>query len=416
MINALAVLVVTAAGFAYVNERIIRLPLTIGVAAIALACSIVLIACESLQITSLQDPISRWLSSLDFSRLLLDGMLSFLLFAGALQIDGRKLQQYAWQVGFLAVISTALSAAFIGCATYWILRETGVHLPFTYCLVFGSVVAPTDAVAVLGTLRRARVPSAVETAIAGESLFNDGVGIVLFAIFAQFATANEMPSLASIGTHFLREACGGLLLGAGLGGALFVLMRGIDHYQVEVLLTVAAVIGGYAVAEDIGVSGPLAMVVAGMLVGNIAREHAMSKTTKANIDTFWELIDGALNAVLFTLIGLEAIAMHAVLRAWISIPATILAVLAARVLTVGLPVALMNRTFQLPAKTAPLLVWAGLRGGISVALALSLPAGPEREIVLLLTYGNVIFSTFAQGLSVEWFAKMTYKHVDEQML
>jgi len=414
MINALAVLVVTTAGFAYVNERIIRLPLTIGVAAIALACSAVLIACESLQVTSLRDPISRWLSSLDFSRLLLDGMLSFLLFAGALQIDGRKLKQYAWQVGFLAVISTALSAAFIGCATYWILRETGVHLPFTYCLVFGSVVAPTDAVSVLGTLRRARVPSVVETVIAGESLFNDGVGIVLFAIFAQLATANEMPSLASMGTHFLREACGGLLLGATLGGALFVLMRSIDNYQVEVLLTVAAVIGGYAVAENIRVSGPLAMVVAGMLVGNIAREHAMSQTTQANVDTFWELIDGALNAVLFTLIGLEAIAMHAVLRAWISIPAAILAVLAARVLTVGLPVAFLSHTFQLPAKTAPLLVWAGLRGGISVALALSLPAGPEREIILLLTYGNVIFSTFAQGLSVEWFAQKTYEHAHEQ--
>ncbi|WP_086386282.1 cation:proton antiporter [Caballeronia sordidicola] len=412
MIDALAILVVAAAMFAYINERLVRLPMTIGVAAIALTFSLICISLESLDIVSFRAPITRWISSLDFSRLLLNGMLSFLLFAGALQVDGGKLKQYGWQVGFLAIVSTATSAVLIGVATYLTLNAVHLNLPFTYCLVFGSVVAPTDAVSVLGTLRRATVPSNVETAIAGESLFNDGVGIVLFAIFAQLAVSDKVPSITSVAGQFCHEAIGGIFLGGLIGMLILILLRGIDHYQVEVLLTVAAVIGGYAVAEYLGVSGPLAMVVAGALVGNIGREHAMSHVTRANLDTFWELIDGTLNAVLFTLIGLEAVAMRADLRAWMVMPATIAIVLSARVLTVGLPVALMSQVFKLPARTAPLMVWAGLRGGISVALALSLPAGRERDLILLLTYGNVIFSTFAQGLSIEWFARRTYAQAE----
>ncbi|GAI23807.1 unnamed protein product, partial [marine sediment metagenome] len=199
--------------------------------------------------------------------------------------------------------------------------------------------------------------------------------------------------------------------GGAVGGATFLLMRRIDRYQVEVLLTLAAVVGGYAVAANIGVSGPLAMVVVGVLLGNEGREQAMSATTRDNIDTFWELIDVALNAILFTLIGLEAVSVHAETRAWIAIPATVLIVLAARILTVGAPVALVSAAFRLPAKTAPLLVWAGLRGGISIALALSLPSGHARDIVLMLTYGNVIFSTFSQGLTIGWLAKRTQKHL-----
>ncbi|QOT80329.1 cation:proton antiporter [Cupriavidus basilensis] len=411
MINAIALLVVAAAGFAYLNERITRLPMTIGVAAIALACSLAFMVCDGLQLANLRDPVSRWLSALDFSQLLLQGMLSFLLFAGAFHVDGRRLRQYAWQIGFLAVVATAASAFLIGVATHWVLRAASVSLPLSYCLVFGALIAPTDAVAVLGALRRAKVPGNVETAIAGESLFNDGVGIVLFTIFAQLATSPGMPSTWSVVADFSRQAFGGLLLGGAVGGATFLLMRRIDRYQVEVLLTLAAVVGGYAVAANIGVSGPLAMVVAGVLLGNEGREQAMSATTRDNIDTFWELIDVALNAILFTLIGLEAVSVHAETRAWIAIPATVLIVLVARILTVGAPVALVSAAFRLPAKTAPLLVWAGLRGGISIALALSLPSGHARDIVLMLTYGNVIFSTFSQGLTIGWLAKRTQKHL-----
>lgn len=397
---AVVCLVVTAL-LAYLNARFLQLPTTIGVMAIALLLSLALIGLDRLGFGQLKQYETAFLHTIDFSDLLMQGMLSLLLFAGALQVDLGQLKDYRWQVGLLAVLGTLASALVIGIGLWWLLPLFGLSMSLAYCLVFGALISPTDPVAVLGVLKSAKVSSETSVVVAGESLFNDGVGVVLFALFVGIAVQASEPTAGESVKLLLHEAGGGLVLGGVLGWILFMLLKSIDNYSVEVLLTLAAVLGGYQLANQLHVSGPLAMVVAGLITGNHGRAEAMSDTTRHHVDLFWELLDEILNAVLFVLLGLEIVMVPMSRSVLLMSVAVIALTLGARWLTVGLPVAGWHKWFRLPRRAWRILTWGGLRGGISVALALSLPAGPSRDLILALTYASVVFSILVQGLSMQ---------------
>ncbi len=308
MLDIAAICLVVTALLAYLNHRFIGLPTTIGVMVAALGLSLLLVLLDALGLVGeLRAYEESFLRSIDFSNVLMQGMLSLLLFAGAMHVDISELRAYRWQIGTLAVVGTVLSTAVVGLAMWWLLPLLGLPMPLTYCLLFGALISPTDPIAVMGILKSVGAPKNLELVIAGESLFNDGVGVVVFALLLGMLTSGEVPSFGHGAELLLHEAGGGLLFGLVLGYVTFRLLRSIDHYQVEVLLTLAAVMGGYALASRLHVSGPLAMVVAGLMIGNHGRALAMSDTTRRHLDLFWELLDEILNAVLFVLIGMEVI-------------------------------------------------------------------------------------------------------------
>ncbi|WP_064735885.1 cation:proton antiporter [Azohydromonas australica] len=401
MLDIAAICLVVTALLAYLNQRFVGLPTTIGVMAAALLLSVALIGVDLLGwLPGLRDFEASLMASIDFSDVLLQGMLSLLLFAGALHIDLSELRRYRWQIAALAVGGTLLSTLVVGVALWAVLPLAGWQLPLLSCLLFGALISPTDPIAVLGILKSAGAPRDVELVIAGESLFNDGVGVVIFALLLGIAASGTVPTAGEVGLLLLHEAGGGLALGLALGWATFVLLRSIDHYQVEVLLTLAMVAGGSSLAAHLHVSAPLAMVAAGLVVGNHGRALGMSDKTRHHVDLFWELIDEILNAVLFVLIGMEVILISFGPGSWGAVAVAIAVTLLARSLTVGLPVALAPRWFKLPGGSPWVLTWGGLRGGISVALALSVPESGGRELLVPLTYAVVVFSVLVQGLSI----------------
>jgi len=401
MLDIAAVCLVITALLAYLNHRFIGIPTTIGVMAAALALSLLLIGLDAAGLAhGLRQYEESLLRSIDFSSVLMQGMLSLLLFAGALHVDLSELRAYRWPVGALAVLATLLSTVVVGLGMWFVLPLVGLPLPLIHCLLFGALISPTDPIAVMGILKSAGAPKELELVIAGESLFNDGVGVVIFSLLLGMLASGAAPTAGQGLQLLLREAGGGLLFGAVLGYVTYRLLKSVDNYQVEVLLTLAAVSGGYALANKLHVSGPLAMVVAGLIIGNQGRALAMSDTTRRYVDMFWELLDEILNAVLFVLIGMEVLLVSFSFNEFLAAAVAVVVTLIARALTVGLPVAALPRAFNLPRGSWKVLTWGGLRGGISVALALSLPAGPQRETIVALTYGVVVFSILAQGLSI----------------
>ena len=396
---AIACLVMTAL-LAYVNHRFVGLPTTIGVMGIALLLSFTLVGLDKLGIHTLRDYEVSLLSSIDFSDVLMQGMLSILLFAGALHVDLNDLMQFRWPISLLAVCGTLISTLIIGLAAWLILPAVGMGLPLSYCLLFGALISPTDPIAVMGIVRAAGAPKNLLIVIAGESLFNDGIGVVLFSLFLTTAVGGRPPDFSDGVMLLLREAGGGILFGLILGYVAYRLLKSIDSYQVEILITLAAVLGGYSLASHLHVSGPLAMVVAGLFIGNHGRTLAMSATTREHLDMFWELLDEILNAVLFMLLGLEVILVAFSSQVLLAMMAAIVTVLGARLFSVGAPVMLLRRSFGLPPGSWQVLTWGGLRGGISVALALSMPPGEPKEAILALTYAVVVFSILCQGLTI----------------
>ena len=401
MLEVAATCLVLTALLAYLNHRFIGLPITIGVMMAALLLSLALLGLDAFGIDfGLREYEESLLRSIDFSVVLMQGMLSLLLFAGALHVDLSELRAYRWQIGGLAILGTLLSTLAVGFGVWLALPWVGVQLPLIYCLLFGALISPTDPIAVLGILKTAGAPKNLELVITGESLFNDGVGVVIFSLLLGVLVTGDTPTVEGGLLLLLQEAGGGIVFGLVLGYATFLLIKSVDNYQVEVLLTLAAVTGGYALATRLHISGPLAMVVTGLIIGNGGRALAMSDTTRRYVDLFWELIDEILNAVLFVLIGMEVLLVTLSLSTLTAAAVAMIITLAARAVTVGAPVAVLTGAFKLPKGSGWVLTWGGLRGGISVALALSLPAGPERDTVVALTYCIVVFSILGQGLTI----------------
>jgi CPA1 family monovalent cation:H+ antiporter len=400
VLDIVAILVVLTAAFSYVNFRFLKFPMTIGVMTIALALSLVVIVLDKLGFGLPRGREHALMTSIDFTDVLMQGMLSFLLFAGALHVDLSRLRQKGWQIAVLAVLGTALSTLLIGYGSWYLLGALGIGISLVHCLLFGALISPTDPIAVLGVLKSAKVLPNVEATIAGESLVNDGIGVVLFTLLLGMLESGVVPSAATALEVFAREALGGAAFGIALGYCVCRVLRTIDNPQVEVLITLATVLGGYALAYDLHVSGPLAMVASGLLIGSEGRSWAMSEQTRLHLDIFWQLLDELLNGVLFLLIGLEFALIAFPAGSILAVPLVIVLAVLARYLVVGLPATAWRRWFRLPSGSGLLLTWGGVRGGISVALALSLPPGEERDIVLMLTYAVVVFSILAQGLTV----------------
>lgn len=389
----------------YVNHRFIGLPTTIGVMVISMVVSIAAIFLGFLGFDDLIDYEVSLLDQLDFTEVLLDGMLSMLLFAGALHVNVSDLRRYKLPIGILACVGTLLSTVIIAGALYLVLPLFGFDLAFIWCLLFGALISPTDPIAVMGILQSAGAPKSIETVIAGESLFNDGIGVVIFVLLLGVLSSGDIPTTYYVAHTLAVEAGGGIVFGLVLGGILYYLLKSIDSYQEEVLLTLAGVIGGYALASHWHLSGPLAMVMMGLMVGNHGRSMAMSDKTRHYVDLFWELIDEILNAILFVLIGLEVVMIAFSSNLFIAGGLTILIALLARLIVVGIITTTFNKQLELPSGAWKVLTWGGLRGGISVALVLQLPDGNERDILLALTYAVVVFSILIQGLSIGKVAK-----------
>jgi len=401
--NALSLLLVLAAAFAYLNHRFLKMPPAIGLMALGLGVSLALVGLARLGVAPVLD-LARLVGKIDFSALVMQVMLGFLLFAGSIHVDTRRLGRLRWSVGTLALIATPLSVVLVGGAMYWLLPVLGLPTPLTYCLLFGALISPTDPVAVLSILTKANIDKDLEIKIVGESLFNDGVGVVLFVVLLEVTQLGpqDLTFGHALGV-FAQEAMGGVALGAALGLGAAWLLRSVNNYQVEVLLTLALVAGGTALAQRLHTSGPLALVVAGLLVGHFSRHGAMlSDESQDYVDKFWELLDEILNALLFVLVGLEALVLPITGRMVGAGVAAIGVVLLARLLSVWLPLVLLRGSglFTPSQHSVAVLTWGGLRGGLSVALALSLPAAAPRELLVGITYVIVVFSIIGQGLTI----------------
>lgn len=397
----LAILITLTALFAFINQRYIGLPTTIGVMVVALGASMALLVLGALGVGDITADTREMLNGIDFSTALLKGMLSFLLFAGALHVNLNDLSKQGWVIGTLATVGVVFSTVLVAVMTYYVTGWAGLELPFIYCLIFGALISPTDPIAVLAILKSAGVAKTLQTKVTGESLFNDGIGVVIFLVLLEFASGHTEITAGAVSMLLLQEAVGGALFGLGLGYVAFLMLRRIEDYQTEILITLAVVTGGYALASALHMSGPIAIVVAGLLIGNQGRMLAMNDKTREHLDTFWELIDELLNAVLFMLIGLEILVVpfdpSVVVFALIAVPLVLLA----RFVAVGSVVRLLSLKRDFTRGAIRVLTWGGLRGGISVALALALPAGPERDVILQATYAVVLFSIIVQGLTIK---------------
>lgn len=395
------ILIFLSAIFGYINVRFLKLPNTIGLMIITIVFTLFVIALSYFDPTLLNFE-KEMISKLDFRELLLDEMLSFLLFAGALHTNFNQLKIQRWPVLMFSTLGVLTSTFLVGTCMYFLLQLFGMQIGFIYCLLFGALISPTDPIAVLGILKKANVPKKLETKIVGESLFNDGVGVVVFLTIYQIASfGTETIETLDVLQLFGKEVLGGILLGAILGWITYRLLRSINDYDIEVIITVAAVMGGTVIAQKLHLSAPLAMVTAGLIVGNdTVRDAAMSKTTEHYVDKFWELIDILLNAVLFVMIGMEMLVLVVkgdyIIAGLIAIPL----ILACRFLSLLIPINIFKKKLDFVPNTNLIMTWGGLRGGISIALALGLTNEMHRELFLVITYIVVIFSIIVQGLTV----------------
>ena len=398
-LNAAAVLLVLAALFSWLNHRFIRLPASIALLLFSLATSLAVVALGRLGFDS-QRLAQEVLDKVQLDQALLNGMLSFLLFAGALQVDLGELAERKWAVGFLASLGVVVSTVLVGLAMWTLFAALGHAIPLVWCLLFGALISPTDPISVLAILKSARVEKSLEMKMAGESLLNDGFAVVLFVVLLGIALGGEKATVLHVAGLFAREVIGGALFGLAIGYAAYRMLATVDQYQVEILLTLALVAGGYALATELEVSGPIAIVVAGVLIGNHGRKYAMSARSRERVDTFWELIDEILNAVLFVMVGLELLRLdYDPAYVWIAALA-IPTVLLARLLSVAIAALVPGLRADFPPYVIGILTWGGLRGGISVALALSLPNSKFRDALITVTYAVVVFSIVVQGLTL----------------
>ncbi len=401
LFNILTLLIFLSAVFGYVNVRFLKLPETIGLMVMAIIFSAILIILNIFYSPVLK-VAEEILARINFTKVVLDVMLCFLLFAGALHTDFGLMIKERKSIVLFSVVGVLLSTFIVAGLLSIGLSLTGIKIDFMHCLLFGALISPTDPIAVLGILTKAGVPKKIEIKIVGESLFNDGLGVVIFIIIYEL-TMMETPAFNF--THvlalFAREAIGGLMFGWLLGYIAFRFIRSIENYQTEILITLAIVMGGNYLAHKMHISGPLAVVVAGLFTGSRTKGEAMSYTTGLYVEKFWEIIDVIMNAVLFVLIGLNIIMLHFSIKYLYSALAAIPAVLIARYLSILLPSAILKKWIEMDKNTRLIMTWGGLRGGLSIAMALSLPASPQRNILVFITYGVVLFSIIVQGLTID---------------
>ncbi len=409
LFHIFSIILVLSALFSFINQKTLKLPTTISLMVAGLLLSV---AIQLLHMVSpvFSDFITEELRTIDFSKFLLDFLLSFLLFAGAMHTDLDRLAKDRWPILSFATIGVLLSTFLVGTITYYTLYAFGIPINYIYCLLFGALISPTDPIAVLSLLKKANVPKSLEVKITGESLFNDGVGVVIFLTIYQIAergmgNVSGMEIVELLGFEIL----GGIGLGLGIGYLGWKLMKSIDHYQTEVIISLALVMGGYSLAHYLHFSGPLAMVVAGLWIGNHAKETAMSEVTLDYVTKFWEITDEVLNAVLFVLIGLELVLISFNTKYIIVGVLSAVVVLGARYFSLALPSYLLGFKKTFTRNALPIMTWGGLRGGISIALALSLQPSPEKDLIVAVTYVVVLISLLVQGLTIERLIKRLNK-------
>lgn len=395
-----SVLIVLASFFSYLNLRYLKLPSTIGIMIIAMLSSIILVVTGHLFPDTFTH-FSNLLRDVDFTEVLMGAMLNFLLFAGAIHINLKDLKEQRGPIVIFSTVSVVISTFVVGGLLFYIAPMFHLDIPFLYCLLFGALISPTDPIAVMGVLKEAKVKKSLETKVAGESLFNDGVAVVVFAVILQLTQSSDIDiSFGNISWLLVKEAAGGFIVGALLGIGASNAMRKIDDYKVSVLITLSVVMGGYLIARAMHISGPLTMVAAGIVIGNYGKRTAMSATTKDYLNKFWELIDEILNAILFLFIGFELLIIPNITNYWLMGGISIIVVLFARFISIYIPVKVIPFRNKFSKGTIKVLVWGGLRGGVSIALALSIDEGPHKPVILAITYFIVVFSIIVQGLSV----------------
>lgn len=395
-----SVLIVLTAIFSYLNLRYLKLPSAIGIMLLAMIVSISLVIVGK----SYPDMFSGFtdiIASVDFTEVLMGSMLNFLLFAGAIHISLHDLRKQRIPIMIFSTIGVIISTIIVGTLMYFTFILLGVRIPFIECLVFGALISPTDPIAVIAILKKAGIRKSLEVKVAGESLFNDGVAVVLFAVLLQLAQGSSVDlTFLHVSGLFLQEAGGGLVMGLLLGYIASQGIKRINSYNVTVMITLAVVMGGYLITRLLHISGPLTMVAAGLVIGNYGKAIAMSATDKDYLDKFWELIDEILNAMLFLIIGFELLLIPNLQQYWLIGPITILIVLMARFLSIWLPIKFVPNIGTFDARTITILVWGGLRGGVSVALALTIDDHLHHNLFLAITYYVVVFSIVVQGLTV----------------
>ncbi|HWE02018.1 MAG TPA: sodium:proton antiporter [Tepidisphaeraceae bacterium] len=400
MFQTASIIISVAALLSWANYKYIRLPSTIGVMLISLLASIALVAFGEAEI-GFRGRLAQLVAGIDFHAVVFHGLLPFLLFAGALHVDLNDLKREWLAVTLLALLGTAVSMFAVAGGLYLILSWLGLPAPWIGCLLFGALISPTDPVAVLGIMKAVGAPKAIETQIAGESLFNDGVGVVAFTALLAVAAGESLPSPTGAAILLIREAGGGIFVGAAIGALATQLLRRVDRYQIEILLTLAVAMGSYAVAEAVHASAPIAVVAAGLFIGNQGRASSMSPETERRVDEFWELIDEFLNIVLFLLMGLEVLVLP--LRAasfWAGVAAIVVSLLARWIIVAAIAGMLRTAGRELCGGAVVILTWGGLRGGVSLALALALPLADYRDTLFAAAYIVVVFSIVVQGLTV----------------
>ena len=396
-----SVLIVLASLFAYINYRVLKLPSTIGIMVIAIIVSVTLVASGENSLPKTTTHLTELVHNLDFTEVLMGAMLNFLLFAGGIHVNIKDLKEQFGPVVIFSTVGVIISTFAVAFGAYYLLPLVGIQMPFIYCLVFGALISPTDPVAVLSILKQANVSKSLETKVAGESLFNDGMAVVVFTVVLQLAIGKEIDlNVENVGLLLLREAGGGLLLGVLLGLSASRAMRVVDDYIISVLITLSVVMGGYLIAHEMHISAPLAMVAAGLFMGNFSESFKMKSETQDYLIKFWELIDEIMNAVLFLFIGFELLLIKDLNEYLVAGGICILIVLLARWVAIFVPTKFMAFKYRFSPQTVKVLVWGGIRGGVSIALALSIPVNEYSQIIISITYCVVVFSIIVQGLTI----------------